>query len=165
MLKYAAFLRGIGPGNPDMRQERLKWCFEKLGFSDVKVVISSGNVVFGSRSTDISALESKIEKGLPKYLGFNSMTIVLSQKELEKLIKQNPFKELTHGTHSYLLVTFFKNKPAKKLKYDRAVCNVFNLSGNNGPEVMTQLEKDYGKQITSRTWKTINRIVEKFKSK
>jgi uncharacterized protein (DUF1697 family) len=163
MSKYATFLRGIGPGNPNMRQEKLKWFFEKLGFMNVKAVISSGNVIFESRSKNIPALESKIETGLPKYLGFKSMTIVVSQQDLEKLIKQNPFKGRVHNTHSYLLVTFFKNKPAKKLKYDRAICNIYNLSGNKGPEIMANLEKQYGKQITSRTWKTVNRIVEKFK--
>jgi uncharacterized protein (DUF1697 family) len=161
-MQYAAFLRGIGPSNPNTRQEKLKWFFENLGFTNVRVVISSGNVVFSSRSKNIAAIEAKIEKGLPKLLGFNSMTIVQSEEQLRKLVKQNPFKGKDHGTRSYLLVTFFKTKPAKKLKYDRAVCNAFDLTGNKGPEVMTRLEKTYGKQITSRTWKTILKIGNKF---
>jgi len=155
MPKYAAFLRGIGPSNPNMRQEKLKWFFEKLGFKNVKVVISSGNVIFEAASKNTSALETKIEQALPKHLKFNSMTIVRSQQELEKMIKQNPFKKLTHGTKTYLMVTFIKNKP-------KPVFNVFDLTGNKGPEVMTKLEKDHGKQITTRTWKTINRIVDRF---
>ena len=162
MPKYAAFLRGIGPSNPNMRQEKLKSFFESLGFANVRAVISSGNVIFESRSKNIPDLEQKIEKALPKKLGFNSMTIVVSEEQLKKLVKQNPFKGLNHKTDSYLLVTFFKNKPTKQLKYDRAVCNVFNLSGNRGPEIMVGLEKQYGKQITSRTWKTISKIVSLF---
>ena len=157
-MKYAAFLRGIGPGNPNMRQEKLKWFFEQLGFTNVKAVISSGNVIFESRSKNIPSLESKIEQSLPKYLGFKSMTIIRSQEDLEKIIKQNPFKDLGHGTKSYLLVTFIKDKP-------KPIFNVYDLTANKGPEVMLQLEKKYGKQITSRTWKTINRIVEKFNAK
>jgi len=154
MPKYVAFLRGIGPSNPNMRQEKLKWCFTKLGFSNVKVVISSGNVIFESRSTNIAAMETKIEAGLPKYLKFTSMTIVRSKQDLEKLVKQVPFKS-EHGIKSYHLVTFIKNKP-------KAILNTFDLTGNKGPEVMAKLEESYGKQITSRTWKTITRIVEKF---
>src|SRR5579864_6685747 len=127
MIKYAAFLRGIGPGNPNMRQEKLKWFFEQLGFTNVKAVISSGNVIFESRSKNVANLESKIEKFLPKYLGFNSMTIIRSQQDLEKIIKEKPFKAMEHGTKSYLLVTFIKNKP-------KAIFNVYDLTGNKGPE-------------------------------
>jgi uncharacterized protein (DUF1697 family) len=143
-----------------MRQEKLKWFFEKLKFTNVKVVISSGNVVFESRSKNIPALEAKIEQALPKYLGFKSMTIIRSQQDLQKLIDQDPFRGKIHSRKTYLLVTFLKNEPlkskrVKKLKYDRAVCNAFIPSDGSGPEIMVQ-------QITTRTWKTINRIVDKF---
>ncbi len=158
MAQYAAFLRGIGPSNPNMRQKKLEWFFEKLGFTKVKAVISSGNVVFESRSKNTKALELKIEQGLPESLGFKSMTIVRSKQDLEKLVKQNPFKSEVHGTKSYQLVTFFKHK-------SKALCHSYDLTGNKGPEVMVNLEKRYGKEITSRTWKTILRVLNTLNSK
>jgi uncharacterized protein (DUF1697 family) len=44
--RYAAFLRGVSPMNAKMPE--LKRAFEAAGFSDVKAVLSSGNVVFSA---------------------------------------------------------------------------------------------------------------------
>ena len=57
MIKYVALLRGIGPGNPNMRNDKLRSVFEKLGFSNVKTVISSGNVLFESLLKNVNEIE------------------------------------------------------------------------------------------------------------
>ncbi|MBX6764244.1 MAG: DUF1697 domain-containing protein [Rubrobacteraceae bacterium] len=55
MPRYVAFLRGVSPMNARMAD--LKSCFEKLGFRDVKTVLSSGNVVFtGSSQSETCVL-------------------------------------------------------------------------------------------------------------
>jgi uncharacterized protein (DUF1697 family) len=176
MTKYIAFLRGIGPGNPNMRNDKLRKVLENLGFSNVTPVISSGNVIFESNKTDTKVLESTIEKAWPEKLGFNSTTLVRSQKDLEKLVKANPFGNLEHGPTSYLLVTFFKkptkigfqlpySPPDKTYKLIKEVDNtLFAVTDNTKvktPDLMTWLEKQFGKEITSRTWKTVNRIFKK----
>src|SRR5579871_1962701 len=88
-MKYVALLRGIGPSNPNMHQKKLEGVLEELGFTNVKAIISSGNVVFGSPSKDIAKLEEKIEKAWPIKLGFNSMTIVRSSDQLKALVAKN----------------------------------------------------------------------------
>jgi uncharacterized protein (DUF1697 family) len=42
--RYAAFLRAVSPMNAKMPE--LRRAFEAAGFSDVKTVLSSGNVVW-----------------------------------------------------------------------------------------------------------------------
>lgn len=143
------------PMNPNMRGEKLGEVFESLGFKHVATVIASGNVVFDSPSKNIKALETKIEKTLPLQLGFKSSTIVRSKEELEKLVKKNPFKGVADKKPNYLVVTFFKHKPGKEL------CTVINLSDSKTPQFMNQLEKAHGKEITTRTWKTVGRILAK----
>src|SRR4051812_30410175 len=93
-ISYAAFLRGIMPTNPNMRNEKLRGVFESLGFSNVQTVISSGNVIFESTSKDkdVAKLEITIEKALTAKLGINSTTIIRSKNDLEKLIASDPFK-------------------------------------------------------------------------
>ena len=63
MTKYIAFLRGIGPGNPNMRNEKLRGAFEELGFKNVQSVISSGNVIFdspaGGQAKNIKTLDGR----------------------------------------------------------------------------------------------------------
>jgi len=154
MTTYVALLRGIMPMNPNMKGEKLKAVFESLGFKNVSTVIASGNVVFESPSKDTAALEAKIEKELPKQLGFNSTTIIRSKDELEKLIKRNPFKGVKDEKPNYLVVTFFKDRK-------KELCTVVDLGSGKTPEFMRDIEKKYGKEITTRTWKTVGRIVKR----
>lgn len=174
MTTYAALLRGIGPTNPNMHPKKLREAFEAMGFANVRTVISSGNVVFESASRDAAKLEGKIEKALPKLLGFKSATIIRSRKELDTLIAKNPAKGIVHGVKSYVLVTFLK-KHSGKLRtmprkgpgfkvvgiYKKEVCIVINMQNTRTPDLMLRAKKELGKEITSRTWKTVERIATK----
>jgi uncharacterized protein (DUF1697 family) len=175
-IKYVALLRGIGPLNPNMRNDKLRKVFEELGFQNVQTVISSGNVLFESPSRNVKAIEASVEKALPKRLGFTSTTIIRSQDELHSLVKKNPFKGIADTPKSRLNVTFLKNITRTKLKlpyhaedktykllgiYERTICSVIDLSGAKTPDLMVWLEKQFGKEITTRTWKTVHRILSK----
>jgi uncharacterized protein (DUF1697 family) len=157
MNKYAALLRGIMPTNPNMRNEKLRNVFETLGFSHVQTVISSGNVLFESKSKNTAELENKIEKALFENLGFRSATFIRSRKDLEDLIKKDPFEGREHSKSSYLLVTFLKKKPF-------LIFNNVNLASPRTPDIMRNIDKDHGKENTTRTWKTVERIVKKMSS-
>jgi uncharacterized protein (DUF1697 family) len=167
MTKYVALLRGIGPNNPNMRGAKLKSVIEDLGFSNVQTVISSGNVLFESDSKDIPEMESIIERAWPIKLGFTSTTIIRSQDQLQALSSQEPYKDSLHTKESYLLVTFFKNRPADTPTnfYNNmgvnALCNIIDTTILRMPDFMPKLEKQFGKTITSRTWNTVQRILKK----
>ena len=153
-MRYVAFLRGIGPTNPNMKGERLKAVFEDLGFRNVHTVIASGNIVFDSSSSNLTTIESKIEKALPLKRGFKSTTIIRSEEKLKALIKKNPFKGARDEKPNYLLVTFFKDQRPE-------LCSVINLTEGRTPDFMQKLERQHGKVLTSRTWKTVGRILRK----
>jgi uncharacterized protein (DUF1697 family) len=175
MAGYVALLRGIAPTNPNMRNQKLREVFETLGFKNVKTVISSGNVLFESPSKNIKALEEKIEKAFPARLGFNSTTIIRSREELQRLAHDQPFDGMTHSPKSYLTVTFLKHRAQTKLTlpykvadrdyevlamYDREVCSVLDQTSGKNPDLMVWLEKQFGKEITTRTWLTVERILK-----
>ena len=175
MTKYVALLRGIAPTNPNMRNDKLRGVFEKLGFENVKTVISSGNVIFESPSRSRSNLEESIEKALPEELGFKSTTIIRSQGQIQKLVDKNPFQGMGHSQASSLNVTFLKKKKRTDIQfphkiedrdyellgmYDGAICSVIDLTSSKTPDLMVWLEKKLGKEITTRTWKTVERILK-----
>jgi uncharacterized protein (DUF1697 family) len=175
MTRYVALLRGIAPTNPNMRNDKLRGVFEKLRFENVKTVISSGNVIFESPSRSIRKLEERIENALPEQLGFRSTTIIRSQGQLQKLVDKNPFQGMGHSQKSSLNVTFLKKKRKIDLKfpyhvdnrdytllgmYDAAICSVIDLTSAKTPDLMIWLEKRFGKEITTRTWKTVERILK-----
>ncbi len=169
-MKYVALLRGIGPSNPNMHGAKLKGVLEDLGFKNVQPIISSGNVVFESNSKDIAKLEKTIQEAWPKKLGFNSTTIIRSQEQLQALDDQDPYRGTKHSREAYQLVTFFKNPPKEAQNLSdfygtqgvNALCSVIDTTSSRTPDFMAKLERQFGKDITSRTWLTIHRILTKF---
>lgn len=176
MTKYVALIRGIGPGDPQKTNEKLRGVLETLGLSDVKSVISSGNIIFESAEEDGNKLEEMIEAAWPKQLGFKATTIVRSRPQLQKILEADPFNGAQHSESSYLLVTFFKQpqkpdfdlpyqppgKPYKIVGYTDNV--LFSITDNTimkTTDLMTWLEKQFSKDITSRTPLTIQRIIKK----
>ncbi len=177
-MKYVALLRGIGPGNPNMKNDKLRGVFERLGFENVRSVISSGNILFDTPETNIQALEDDIQSALQLDLGINGGTVIRDEAAIKDFVATKPFKKAEHSPSTYLTVTFFKGKyiptvdlPHKSdrgyeiLSYDKkinAICSVTDISYGKTPDLMTWLEKQYSKDITTRTMKTVERIASKF---
>lgn len=176
MTKYIACIRGIGPGDPRKTNEKLRGVLESIGFSNVQSVISSGNIIFESDESDVGKLEARIEAAWPEQLGFEAATIVRSQSQLQAILDADPFGGVPHGQSTYQLVTFLK-QPKKldvALPYQpegkpykivgQLGDTVFSVADNTAPktvELMSWLERQFGKGITSRTPLTIGRILKK----
>lgn len=157
MANYVALIRGIGPTNPNMRNEKLAGILETLGCTRVRPVLASGNLVFSSTARSTAVLETRIEKALAEKLALANDVIVRRQDELEAILKKDPFKGAEHGRQWYLIVTFRKTgEPPVFNKLDRAKMDA--------PDAMLDLEKRYGKKITTRTWNTVLKIVAKMRS-
>jgi uncharacterized protein (DUF1697 family) len=165
--------------NPNMRNEKLRGVCEDLGFDNVQTVISSGNVVFETQSGQVSDLEAMLEGAWPMNLGFESTTIIRSQQQLLELVNSGPFADLEHGQESYLLVTFSKHPleidfdvPFRPADDDwsiigatsRELFSVTDTTSATTPNVMSWLEGQLGKEITSRTWLTVERILKRMQS-
>lgn len=180
MSNYVALLRGINSGaNPMMKMERLREVFSGLGFTNVSTVIASGNVLFdlpvGETMTDRDKLEARIEKAISSKLGFQSSTIIRTREELQTLVDATPFAKIEVSQKAKPHVTFLKDlvlKTSSKLAIsgegyeilnhqNGTICFVIDLTRTGSPNVMTILEKAYGKAITTRTWGTVEKILSK----
>lgn len=179
MNSYAAFLRGIGPSNPNMRNDKLRSVFEGLGLTNVRPVISSGNILFDSDERDTVALERRAEKALLENLGIKSTTIIRSKSELQSFEQSHPFEGFNHARQTYLTVTLLKDRASQALKElartppdgaskilsidtkISAICALTDTTVAKTPDFMLWLERQLGKDITTRTWQTIKRIVKK----
>ena len=157
MANYVALIRGVGPTNPNLRNDKLGAVLKSLGCTDIRPVLASGNLVFMSPTRSSESLESKIEKAFREKLDVTTDVIVLREDELEALVKKDPFKGAEHGKEWYLTVTFRKDRqPPIFNKLERATMD--------GPKFMTELEKRYGKRITTRTWNTLLKILGKMRA-
>ncbi|MGQ0639502.1 MAG: DUF1697 domain-containing protein [Gemmatimonadaceae bacterium] len=179
MMRYVALLRGINSGrNPVTKMADLKAAFKRAGFQNVTTVIASGNVIFDAARTTEKALVKKLEPILSNALKFNVSVVVMTLTDLEHLVETQPFKGMTLGAHDRPHVTFLKKAPeaaavhavAKGAKgcvitavVDRAVCTVVDFSATT-PDLMRVLDKSLGKDVTTRSWKTVERVVKAAKA-
>ena len=168
MPRYAAFLRAVSPMNAKM--PHLKAAFESAGFTDVKTVLSSGNVVFTAARGTPSSLEQKAEAAMEKQLGKAFFTIVRPIDALRELLEKNPYTVFRIAPDAKRVVTFLRDAPRSGLAFPieldgaRILCvdglEAFTVYGRNpkGPVFMTLIEKTFGKDVTTRTWDTVTKV-------
>lgn len=168
MMNYVALIRGIMPSNPKMSNANLCRVIESLGYENARGLLSSGNVIFASDERNEQAIAQKIAAALQNELGINGHTIVCSQNDLESLLAKKPFGDQAHQqAGSYQTVTFLTEPSEAEIaanKDVRLVCKdelTRCYQSASGQTIMPLLEKTYGKTITTRTWKTVERIVKK----
>src|SRR5688500_19370302 len=89
MPRYAAFLRGVSPMNAKMSE--LKGAFEAAGFTDVKTVLSSGNVVFSASRGSESSVRRKAEAAMSERFGHAFLTIVRAVDALRAMLACDPY--------------------------------------------------------------------------
>jgi uncharacterized protein (DUF1697 family) len=170
MKRYAAFLRGVSPMNAKMRE--LQKAFEAAGFTDVKTVLSSGNVVFSAPAAPGAALERRAEAAMKKRLGSAFHTIVRPIDALRGLLQSDPYKGFRLKRGAKRVVTFLRVKPKARVKLPREVdgarilritdTEVFTayVRSPRGPVFMTLIEKTFGKDVTTRTWDTVAKVAK-----
>src|SRR6478609_6330412 len=106
MPRFVAFLRGVSPVNA--RMPDLKLCFEAAGFTDVKTVLSSGNVVFDSRPSADAALERRAEAQMQARLGRVFVTFVRRTRFLRELLESDPYARFVVAPDSKRVVSFLR---------------------------------------------------------
>jgi uncharacterized protein (DUF1697 family) len=158
VIRYVAFLRGINVGGHKLvKMDALKRAFEKAGMQKVKTILASGNVLFESRKKDAGTLCRTIEAGLEKSLGHPVGVVLRTLAQLEKLEKSDPFKGVAITPATRLWVTLLKDTVNGKSE----AFTVFQVTVlRAGMDAMNSLDKTYGKNITTRSWNTIGRILK-----
>ncbi len=170
MPRYAAFLRGVMPMNCKM--PALRAAFEAAGFTDVKTVLGSGNVVFDARSTSEEALQLKAEAAMHEHLGRVFPAIVRPVEQLRKLLETDPYRAFKVSLKAKRIVTFLRGRPKAKIKLpvemdgarilamkDGEIFSAY-LPTPKGPVFMTLIEKTFGKEQTTRTWETVVKVAQ-----
>jgi uncharacterized protein (DUF1697 family) len=123
MTMRIALLRGVNVGgNKKVAMADLKALIEALGFSDVKTLLQSGNVVFRAGGEAEAALEAHLEAETEQRLGLKTSFLVRDAKQWRAIIEANPFPEEAQAEPSRTLVTVGRTEmPAEALDAIRAV--------------------------------------------
>jgi uncharacterized protein (DUF1697 family) len=154
----------------NLKMPELKAAFEAAGFKDVETLLSSGNALFTAPAASQSALEKKCEAALAKRLGKSFPTIVRRVDAIRELLESDPYRAFPLAPGSKRVVTFLRAPVSSKLTLPielhgariLAVVGTEALSvyvrTPKGPVFMTLIEKTFGKDVTTRTWETVQKL-------
>ena len=150
----------------------LKRCFESAGFTEVKTVLSSGNVVFNSPLRSLAEIERKAEAAMTKHLKRTFYTIVRSVDALHTMIDDDPHGRFDLTADAKRVVTFLRKprQPAQPLPIELDSAQILAMDGceifsayrpsPRGPVFMTLIEKTFGSDVTTRTWDTVKKCAK-----
>ena len=174
---YVALLRGINVGgHHKVPMAALRTEMERMGLKKIITILNSGNIIFTGTPKEESRMEADIALHLDKVFGFAIPVRVRNAGEILALTAANPFEGIEVTRDLSLYISFLKEVPENKLTLPwisedksfcivdirgKEVCSVLDVSVTKTPKGMEMLEQFFGGDITTRNWKTINRIAGK----
>lgn len=173
-MKYVLLLRGINVGgHKKVPMIELKKMLSEMGFRNTKTLLNSGNAVFETQNEKEPDLIRKIEIQFKTTFGFDAPLILRTDEAMRNLMELDPFHGTTTTKETRLYVSFLSEKSTSDLplpysnpksdfkilqKTDREIFSVLNIKTSRSVDAMKFLEKEYGKNSTTRNWNTVVKI-------
>ncbi len=154
----------------NLKMPVLRKALEGAGFSKVKTVLSSGNAVFAGRRSAEASVAHQVEAAIEQAVGKKFPVIVRSIEHLQELLEADPYRSFDLPAKAKRVVTLLRVAPETKLELpiERDGAQILQLRGREllsayvptakGPVFMTLIERACGKEITTRTWETLQKV-------
>ena len=114
-MTCVALLRAINlAGRAAVAMSDLRDLFTALGFTGVRTLLQSGNVVFRSPARSIATIERTLEAEAVERLGVPTEFFIRTAAEWQRLVANNPFAEEARSDPGHLLAMVLKRTPAQK---------------------------------------------------
>jgi uncharacterized protein (DUF1697 family) len=171
--RLIALLRGINVGRAKrVAMADLRKVLSDMGYSDVRTLLNSGNVVFDCSSADAADSAGRIEDALVLKLGVPAKVTVLDAGQLAEIVAQNSLEGVAHD-HSRLLVAVLNNPEQDRGKLEplarqswqpeafalgRHAAYIWCPDGVLASRAAAALGKALGDAVTSRNWSTISKL-------
>lgn len=157
MPTFIALIRGINVGgNKKLSMADLESVCESLGYTNVRTLLNSGNVIFDAKS----AKAADIEKALP----IDARVILRTPAELKKAIDRNPLK----GEPNRVMIMFLDREAKNDLDWDgpeqthldgRHVYLYYPNGSGTSKLTNTFIERRLGVAGTTRNLNTVSKLL------
>jgi len=149
----------------------LRALVEDLGFSDVRTLLNSGNVVFKGPSSVSAEAAALIEEAIESRLGVFARVIVLTASELTAIVRENPLLHIADNP-SRLMIAVLAN-PADRIQCSTLIAQewapeilalgarvayVWCPDGLLSSRLPAAIGRAVGDSATTRNWRTILKI-------
>jgi uncharacterized protein (DUF1697 family) len=174
MTTYIGLLRAINlAGRNVVPMAGLRDMLTRLGLTEPRSLLQSGNVLFQSRPRTAAQLEKTLEAELKKQFAVDTDFMVRSADEWRALVECNPFPKEAARDPGHLLVFCLKDAPdaasvkalqaaIKGREVVRAVGRqayiVFPDGVGRSRLTSTVIEKHLGTRGTGRNWNTVAKL-------
>jgi uncharacterized protein (DUF1697 family) len=169
---HVALLRAVNVGGKNLvPMADLRALVEELGFTGVRTLLQSGNVVFSGKAGP--ATEEKLEKATQKRLGVSTDFHVRTAAEWDDVIAKNPFPEEAKRDPGHLVVMCLKTAPPsgalealreaikgnERVAVEGRQAYLVYPDGIGRSKLTVQLvEKKLGARGTGRNWNTVEKL-------
>ena len=174
-MRYVALLRGVNVGgNTKVNMAELRASCERLGFTNVKTYINSGNIIFDSANKDAGKIGSQIHNSIRDEFGLDIPVMVRSLEELRQVIANNPF-DGQFDNHKDMHVFFLadelpdekrellmeKHNEDERIAVDgRTVYCLLRISVVDSALGKGFLDRKLKVPATARNWRTVTTLAE-----
>lgn len=170
--RRVALLRGVNVGKAKrIAMADLKALFEALGHRDVKTLLNSGNVAFTVPASAKGDVAARVEKALVEDLGVAARVTVLTAKELDAIVAENPLSAVAKDPSRLLVVVPSTAKDLAKLRPlldeqwqpDALACGAraayaWCAKGVLESELAKRIGRELRDAVTSRNWATVLKL-------
>ena len=168
-----ALLRGVNLGAARrVAMADVRRTLAKAGFSEVRSLLQSGNLVFESAEAGEAAIEATVEGALLADLGLRTEVVVRGGEAWRAMIAANPFPHEAEEDPSHLVAMVLKTDPAAgaaeamaeiaESERARVIGRVAYISYPKGIAdsrlVGAALDKALGARGTARNWNTVRKL-------
>ncbi|HUR83415.1 MAG TPA: DUF1697 domain-containing protein [Thermoanaerobaculia bacterium] len=161
MTTFVGLLRGVNVGgNRMLKMEDLRKIFEKLGYTNVRTVLQSGNIIFDAKVRP---------RDLDAHVG--TSVILRTQAEIAKIIEANPYPQEAEDDPGHLHVVFLSDalpsdEPLRKVATSAEKFVVkghqiyihFGDGAGRSKLAASLTEKKLGVVCTARNWNTVRKL-------
>ncbi len=170
MTEYAAFLRGVNVGGVNLKMADVARALSAAGFSNVRTILASGNVLLESRAK-VASVRKKAEAALRDAFGYDAWVLAYDIDTVAAISDGYPFEREVSATHSY--VTFvsdpdvldelaaLKPGPDERIKRGEGVIywQVRRSKSLDSAMGKTMGKKRYKSSTTTRNLRTIEKVL------
>jgi uncharacterized protein (DUF1697 family) len=170
--RQIALLRGINVGRAKrVAMADLRQLLGELGYTDVRTILNSGNVVFDCSKRDAAQSATRIEEALVLKLGVGSRVTVLDAAHFDQVVADNGLLDVADDP-SRLMVAVLNN-PADRSKLEplarqawqpeafalgRWAAYLWCADGVLASRAAAAVGAVLGDAVTTRNWSTIMKL-------
>ena len=172
MTTHVALFRGINVGTAKrVAMADLRKIVAGLGYTNVRTLLNSGNVVFDSAGRMSRSAPAAIGGALAKTTGINSEVIIITAANLDIVVRENPLGSVVTNP-SRCLAAFPTNvkdlkKAAELVKSDwgsdrlalgTRAAYIWCADGILASELAMAFNQMMGAAVTARNWATVVKL-------